>query len=109
MLSTPHFKIVLDQEALFIITAQELECPAVTVYQRSDWGAAPVEEGCINKMATPVTYWFLHHTATSFCKNFTECSAEMREIQRFHQEDRGMSILNVQQQIKHRRIRSLLW
>ncbi len=80
----------------YILTAQVLECPAVTVYQRSDWGAAPVEAGCINEMSTPVVFWFLHHTVIpGFCKDFTECSAAMKEIQRFHQVDRGKEYLGV--------------
>ena len=40
-------------------------------------------------MSTPVSLFFVHHTAGSSCNDFTSCTAVMRSIQNYHMETKG--------------------
>lgn len=57
---------------------------------RCIWGAAPYR-GTPTNLTLPLTFMFIHHTAipSQPCLTFQQCSADMRSMQRFHQEDRG--------------------
>lgn len=54
------------------------------------WGAKPYI-GTPTNLALPLSFMFIHHTSTPSqpCLTFEQCSADMRSMQRFHQEDRG--------------------
>ena len=70
-----------------MLNTAQTTCNGVTIYSRDDWGARdPV---CQDDMDTPVTYVFIHHTVTSECSNFAECSVSMRAIQDFHIDGNG--------------------
>uniref|UniRef100_A0A8C8DV71 Peptidoglycan recognition protein 6 n=1 Tax=Oryzias sinensis TaxID=183150 RepID=A0A8C8DV71_9TELE len=65
-----------------------MECPPIIA--RCTWGAAPYI-GTPTLLSLPLTYLFIHHTASPSqpCLTFEQCSADMRSMQRFHQEERG--------------------
>ena len=70
------------------ISAANAICGDLTFYSREDWEARdPV---CQENMTIPVTYIFIHHTATSECSDFEECSVQMRAIQNLHMDDNGI-------------------
>lgn len=54
------------------------------------WGAKPYI-GTPTNLALPLSFMFIHHTSmpSQPCLTFEQCSADMRSMQRFHQEDRG--------------------
>ena len=68
-------------------------CDNVTIVTRQDWGARQTKDS--HHMNTPVTALFIHHTAMKPCMTLQDCSAEMRTIQDFHMDDRGMYIPSV--------------
>jgi len=64
---------------------------SVTIVSRAEWGARESKE--INYMGTPVSVVFVHHTAMNECLGQDECAQEMRVIQNFHMDNRGINIL----------------
>lgn len=54
------------------------------------WGARPYR-GTPTNLTLPLSFMFIHHTSTPGdpCLTFERCAADMRSMQRFHQEDRG--------------------
>ncbi|KAM4716407.1 peptidoglycan recognition protein 6 [Anableps anableps] len=65
-----------------------MDCPPII--SRCMWGAEPYR-GTPTKLSLPLSFLFIHHTHTPSepCLTFEQCSADMRSMQRFHQEDRG--------------------
>ncbi|RVE69087.1 hypothetical protein OJAV_G00074260 [Oryzias javanicus] len=65
-----------------------MECPPIIA--RCTWGAAPYI-GTPTLLSLPLTYLFIHHTANPSqpCLTFEQCSADMRSMQRFHQQSNG--------------------
>ncbi|KAM4634249.1 peptidoglycan recognition protein 6 [Polymixia lowei] len=65
-----------------------MDCPAII--PRCMWGAEPYR-GSPTFLSLPLTFMYIHHTSTPSqpCLTFQQCSADMRSMQRFHQEDRG--------------------
>ncbi|XP_026209346.1 N-acetylmuramoyl-L-alanine amidase-like [Anabas testudineus] len=63
-------------------------CPPII--SRSGWGAAPYR-GTPTKLSLPLTYLFIHHTESPSqpCLTFEQCSANMRSMQRYHQDTNG--------------------
>ena len=71
------------------VSVAHANCGDLTFYSREDWGARdPV---CEEDMSIPVTYIFIHHTATSECADFEECAVQMRAIQDSHLDGNGIS------------------
>uniref|UniRef100_A0A3P8RSE7 Peptidoglycan recognition protein 2 n=1 Tax=Amphiprion percula TaxID=161767 RepID=A0A3P8RSE7_AMPPE len=64
------------------------DCPQII--PRCQWGAKPPQDTPI-PLSLPLKFLYIHHTyePSSPCLSFTNCSRNMRSIQRFHQEDRG--------------------
>lgn len=64
------------------------DCPPII--PRCMWGAQPYK-GTPTNLTLPLSFMYIHHTATPSkpCLSFEQCSADMRSMQRFHQEDRG--------------------
>lgn len=54
------------------------------------WRAAPYR-GTPTLLALPLGFMYIHHTSTPSapCLTFQSCAADMRAIQRFHQDERG--------------------
>ncbi|XP_072347417.1 N-acetylmuramoyl-L-alanine amidase-like [Scyliorhinus torazame] len=85
----------LDQNILRNISEQGvtqflhsyLECPAII--PRCMWAAKPYK-GVPGNLVLPLRFVYIHHTyePSRPCTNFHDCSADMRSMQRFHQEDR---------------------
>ncbi|XP_077326143.1 N-acetylmuramoyl-L-alanine amidase isoform X1 [Lithobates pipiens] len=67
---------------------QYLDCPAVI--PRCQWAAKPYK-GTPTLLRLPLQHIYIHHTyePSRPCLSFKDCSADMRSMQRFHQEDRG--------------------
>ncbi|XP_040918383.1 peptidoglycan recognition protein 6 [Toxotes jaculatrix] len=65
-----------------------MDCPPII--PRCMWGAEPYR-GAPTKLSLPLSFMFIHHTHTPSqpCLTFQQCSADMRSMQRFHQDDRG--------------------
>ncbi|XP_072299750.1 peptidoglycan recognition protein 6 isoform X2 [Eucyclogobius newberryi] len=64
------------------------DCPPIV--PRCMWGAKPYK-GTPTNLTLPLRFLYIHHTATPSqpCLTFQQCSADMRSMQRFHQDDRG--------------------
>uniref|UniRef100_UPI00398EB02F N-acetylmuramoyl-L-alanine amidase-like n=1 Tax=Pristiophorus japonicus TaxID=55135 RepID=UPI00398EB02F len=64
-----------------------LECPAII--PRCMWGAKPYR-GTPVRLALPLRFVYIHHTyePSRPCNNFRDCAADMRSMQRFHQDVR---------------------
>lgn len=62
---------------------------AVTIIPRAAWGARAPKEP--KTLSTPVRYAFIHHTVGPAPTTESGEQAEMRNIQNFHQNDRGWS------------------
>lgn len=61
---------------------------ALEIVERADWGARPPKE--VIKIGHPVHYVVIHHTyIPGSCETSNECKADMRSMQRFHQDDHG--------------------
>ncbi|XP_015234846.1 PREDICTED: N-acetylmuramoyl-L-alanine amidase-like [Cyprinodon variegatus] len=62
-------------------------CPPIV--SRASWGAAPYK-GTPTQLSLPLTYLFIHHTDTPSepCLTFDKCAADMRSMQRYHQQDK---------------------
>ncbi|KAG9343908.1 hypothetical protein JZ751_013295 [Albula glossodonta] len=65
-----------------------MECP--TIIPRCQWGAKPYR-GTPTQLTLPLSFLYVHHTYEPGqpCLSFQQCAANMRSMQRFHQEDRG--------------------
>ncbi|KAI5758923.1 PGLYRP2 [Gulo gulo luscus] len=65
-----------------------LGCPAI--HPRCRWGAAPYR-GSPRPLQLPLRFLYVHHTYVPAppCTNFAHCAADMRSMQRFHQDTRG--------------------
>ncbi|VTJ52864.1 N-acetylmuramoyl-L-alanine amidase [Marmota monax] len=65
-----------------------LGCPAI--HPRCRWEAAPYR-GRPKPLQLPLGFLYVHHTYVPAlpCTTFTGCSANMRSMQRFHQDTRG--------------------
>ncbi|GLD60362.1 N-acetylmuramoyl-L-alanine amidase-like protein [Lates japonicus] len=65
-----------------------MDCPPII--PRCMWGAEPYR-GTPTNLSLPLSFMYIHHTHTPSqpCLTFEQCSADMRSMQRFHQEDRG--------------------
>ncbi|XP_044038444.1 peptidoglycan recognition protein 6 isoform X2 [Siniperca chuatsi] len=65
-----------------------MDCPPII--PRCMWGAEPYR-GTPTNLSLPLSFMYIHHTHTPSqpCLTFQQCSADMRSMQRFHQEDRG--------------------
>ncbi|XP_028266895.1 peptidoglycan recognition protein 6 [Parambassis ranga] len=64
------------------------DCPPMI--PRCMWGAEPYR-GTPTNLSLPLSFMYIHHTHTPSqpCLTFQQCSADMRSMQRFHQDDRG--------------------
>lgn len=64
------------------------DCPPIV--PRCMWGAEPYR-GTPTNLTLPLSFLYIHHTYSPSqpCVTFQQCSADMRAMQRFHQEDRG--------------------
>ncbi|XP_041833072.1 peptidoglycan recognition protein 6 [Melanotaenia boesemani] len=65
-----------------------MDCPPII--SRCMWGAEPYR-GTPTNLSLPLSSMYIHHTSSPSkpCLTFQQCSADMRSMQRFHQEDRG--------------------
>ncbi|XP_027707011.1 N-acetylmuramoyl-L-alanine amidase [Vombatus ursinus] len=65
-----------------------LECPAIL--PRCRWEAAPYR-GSPRMLHLPLGFLYVHHTYEPHkpCTSFSQCAADMRSMQRFHQDTRG--------------------
>lgn len=65
-----------------------IDCPPIV--PRCMWGAEPYR-GTPTNLTLPLSFLFIHHTATPSqpCVTFEQCSADMRAMQRFHQDGHG--------------------
>ncbi|XP_022353356.1 N-acetylmuramoyl-L-alanine amidase [Enhydra lutris kenyoni] len=65
-----------------------LGCPAI--HPRCRWGAAPYR-GSPRPLQLPLRFLYVHHTYVPAppCTDFAHCAADMRSMQRFHQDTRG--------------------
>lgn len=65
-----------------------LGCPAI--HPRCRWGAAPYR-GLPTSLRLPLGFLYVHHTYVPAppCTTFALCAADMRSMQRFHQDIRG--------------------
>ncbi|XP_045847500.1 N-acetylmuramoyl-L-alanine amidase [Meles meles] len=65
-----------------------LGCPAI--HPRCRWGAAPYR-GSPRPLQLPLRFLYVHHTYEPAppCTDFAHCAADMRSMQRFHQDTRG--------------------
>ncbi|XP_047630341.1 N-acetylmuramoyl-L-alanine amidase [Phacochoerus africanus] len=65
-----------------------LGCPAI--HPRCRWGAAPYR-GSPKPLKLPLGFLYIHHTYVPArpCTDFALCAANMRSMQRFHQDTQG--------------------
>ncbi|KAL6103457.1 pglyrp2 [Pungitius sinensis] len=65
-----------------------IDCPPII--PRCMWGAEPYR-GAPTNLSLPLSFMYIHHTHSPNqpCLTFQQCAADMRSMQRFHQEDRG--------------------
>nr|XP_023691976.1 N-acetylmuramoyl-L-alanine amidase-like [Paramormyrops kingsleyae] len=63
-------------------------CP--TIIPRCQWGAEPYR-GTPTQLSPPLSYMYVHHTYEPGqpCLSFDQCAADMRSMQRFHQDGNG--------------------
>ncbi|XP_078010172.1 N-acetylmuramoyl-L-alanine amidase isoform X6 [Phascolarctos cinereus] len=93
--SHPHL-VNLSQAQLAEVATQAakefteafLECPAIL--PRCRWEAAPYR-GSPRMLNLPLGFLYVHHTYEPHkpCTSFSQCAADMRSMQRFHQDTRG--------------------
>uniref|UniRef100_A0A8C5SCC6 Peptidoglycan recognition protein family domain-containing protein n=2 Tax=Laticauda laticaudata TaxID=8630 RepID=A0A8C5SCC6_LATLA len=78
----------LTKQAIDEFMTMYVECPAII--PRCIWGARPYK-GTPTQLKLPLGFVYIHHTSTPSkpCQNFSTCAADMRSMQRFHQDDRG--------------------
>ncbi|XP_032394032.1 peptidoglycan recognition protein 6 isoform X2 [Etheostoma spectabile] len=78
----------LVKERMEEFVHEYLDCPPII--PRCMWGAEPYR-GTPTNLSLPLSFMYVHHTHTPSqpCLTFQQCSADMRSMQRFHQDDRG--------------------
>ncbi|XP_068434867.1 peptidoglycan recognition protein 6 isoform X1 [Clinocottus analis] len=78
----------LVKEGMKEFVHQYIDCPPII--PRCMWGAEPYR-GTPTMLSLPLTFMYIHHTYTPGepCLTFQQCAADMRSMQRFHQDDRG--------------------
>ncbi|XP_029014487.1 peptidoglycan recognition protein 6 [Betta splendens] len=76
------------KEGIEAFQHEYMDCPPII--PRCMWGAEPYR-GTPTRLSLPLSSLYIHHTHTPSqpCLTFEQCSADMRSMQRFHQEDRG--------------------
>ncbi|XP_070791380.1 N-acetylmuramoyl-L-alanine amidase [Pituophis catenifer annectens] len=88
------FEGITDKELTFLakqavdeFMTMYVECPAII--PRCIWGARPYK-GTPTQLKLPLGFVYIHHTSTPSkpCRNFSSCAADMRSMQRFHQDYR---------------------
>uniref|UniRef100_A0A670KH03 Peptidoglycan recognition protein 2 n=1 Tax=Podarcis muralis TaxID=64176 RepID=A0A670KH03_PODMU len=86
-LTNEELRSVANQ-AVEEFTALYVECPAII--PRCMWGARPYR-GTPAQLQLPLGFVYIHHTSTPAkpCRSFPSCAADMRSMQRFHQDFRG--------------------
>ncbi|XP_062827497.1 N-acetylmuramoyl-L-alanine amidase [Anolis carolinensis] len=79
---------LLANQAVDEFMALYVECPAII--PRCMWGARPYR-GTPAQLTLPLNSVYVHHTSTPSkpCQTFSVCAADMRSMQRFHQDVRG--------------------
>ncbi|XP_070597844.1 N-acetylmuramoyl-L-alanine amidase [Erythrolamprus reginae] len=89
------FEGITDKELTFLakqavdeFMTMYVECPAII--PRCIWGAHPYK-GTPIQLKLPLGFVYIHHTSTPSkpCRNFSSCAADMRNMQRFHQDKHG--------------------
>ncbi|XP_062975086.1 N-acetylmuramoyl-L-alanine amidase [Elgaria multicarinata webbii] len=85
---TSEALILLVNQTVEEFMALYVECPAMI--PRCMWGARPYR-GTPTQLQLPLGFVYIHHTSTPSkpCRNFSACAANMRSMQRFHQDVRG--------------------
>ncbi|XP_053159829.1 N-acetylmuramoyl-L-alanine amidase [Hemicordylus capensis] len=80
--------ISLTNQAVEEFMALYVECPAII--PRCMWRARPYK-GTPTQLKLPLGFVYIHHTHSPRkpCLTFPACAADMRSMQRFHQDDRG--------------------
>ncbi|XP_034395345.1 peptidoglycan recognition protein 6 [Cyclopterus lumpus] len=80
--------VALVNEGMKEFIHQYIDCPPII--PRCMWGAEPYR-GTPTNLSLPLSFMYIHHTHTPSqpCLTFQQCAADMRSMQRFHQEDRG--------------------
>ncbi|KAJ0058009.1 hypothetical protein NL108_007231, partial [Boleophthalmus pectinirostris] len=60
------------------------------IIKRCTWGAEPYR-GTPTYLGLPLRYLYIHHTAqpSQPCLTFDQCAADMRSMQRYHQNTNG--------------------
>lgn len=78
----------LIEEGMREFVLRYMDCPAII--PRCVWGAAPPRIP-LHSLSPPLQFLYIHHTSTPSkpCVNLQMCSQNMREMQQFHQKDRG--------------------
>ncbi|KAJ8251665.1 hypothetical protein GJAV_G00223800 [Gymnothorax javanicus] len=78
----------LIKEGVELFVRRYMECPPII--PRCQWGAEPYR-GTPTQLVLPLHFLYVHHTYQPIkpCLSFQQCAADMRAMQRFHQEDRG--------------------
>ncbi|KAJ7316618.1 hypothetical protein JRQ81_002780 [Phrynocephalus forsythii] len=79
---------LLARQAAEEFLALYVECPAII--PRCMWGARPYK-GTPTQLKLPLHFVYVHHTSSPSepCRTFSACAADMRSMQRFHQDIRG--------------------
>ncbi|XP_031726880.1 peptidoglycan recognition protein 6 [Anarrhichthys ocellatus] len=80
--------LALVKEGMKEFVHKYIDCPPII--PRCMWGAEPYR-GTPTNLSLPLSFMYIHHTHTPSqpCLTFQQCAADMRSMQRFHQEDRG--------------------
>ncbi|XP_042307698.1 N-acetylmuramoyl-L-alanine amidase [Sceloporus undulatus] len=80
--------VLLAKQVVEEFMALYVECPAII--PRCMWGAQPYR-GTPTQLKLPLDFVYIHHTSTPSepCRTFSACAADMRSMQRFHQDVRG--------------------
>lgn len=76
------------KEGMKMFVHMYTDCPPII--PRCMWGAKPYR-GTPTHLSLPLSFLYIHHTHSPSqpCLTFQRCSADMRSMQRFHQDDRG--------------------
>lgn len=81
-------RLAVVREGMKEFVHMYMDCPPII--PRCMWEAKPYK-GTPTQLSLPLSFMYIHHTSTPSqpCLTFEQCSADMRSMQRFHQEDRG--------------------
>ncbi|KAG8229829.1 hypothetical protein J437_LFUL008797 [Ladona fulva] len=72
------------------VAVQSTITPSFPIVSRSEWGAKPPKSPPEQMHEVPVPFVLIHHTyIPGYCNSTEACKEAMREMQRFHQDDRG--------------------